>query len=216
MDAPPAYPPMPMKPRSNTKLIWGIVIGVVAVCCIGVGFLLFTGYRMVQKVMPLFVCGYKFQDIRAATLHYANAHGGKLPNAKTWQDDIQPDLKEVLQLLGKSKRPFGTVKPGEEFACTVEADTTGIAFNSDLSEKKLDDIKSKQDAILIYEIRSQMHNASGPYKPNPDAAPKIMDAPRGWFSVAVEGKVSVDFAGRKKIVFDEDAPHVVNSDGSSQ
>jgi len=213
MEVPPPYPQMPM-PRKNTKLIWGIVIGVLAVCCIGVGFMVFFFSKAFGKVMPIFGCGFKFQDIRSAVLHYANEHNGMLPNAKTWQDDIQPDLGAVHGMLEKERGPFGAIKPGDDFACNINEVKTGIAFNSDLSGKSLEEAKKQTNAILIYEIRDVMKNASGPYIPQTGSAPKVMDAPRGWFAAPVEGPIMVDFANGKKIRFEGNNPKIVNSDGT--
>ncbi len=209
MEAPPPYPQMPPMPRSNTKMIWGIVIGVVCLCCLGVGGLLVWGFSKITKAVPLFACGYKIQDLRSAVIHYANAHGGKLPNAATWQTDIQPDIQEILKTIGENKRPFGTIKAGEDFGCTMDGKSTGIAFNSDLSGKLKTDIKDPENTVLLFEVPAASANAHAPYKPEASTAPEVIGLNRGWITAPLEGKVTVAF-GNGKVTFDGDTFHSDN------
>jgi hypothetical protein len=204
MEAPPNYPYMPPRKNSNSKLIWGIVIAVVSVCCLGIAGVGYFLYSAVGKVTPLFGCGDKFQDIRTAVMHYADGHGGKLPKAATWQDDIQPDLQQILLTIRPEKRPFGTITANGDFSCSLSKPPTGIAFNSNLSGKSLADIKDKEKTVLLYEIRTAMKNSNGPYMPVTEAAPLVMGAPRDWFVANVEGEIKLGFGNSKTFVFGED------------
>lgn len=186
---------MPPVQRSNNKLLWGIVIGVVSLCCLGVIGLVVFGYGLVRKAIPLVVCGVRFERVRDAVVAYANEHNGKLPDAKTWEDDIQAELAQSSSKLKEEQRDLGGFKAGEQVGCVFENSTTGIAFNSELSGKKLDDIKDKS-IVLLYEVPAAKHNAAGPYKLSTEPGPKFMNVNREWFTAPVEGDVYMRMNGK--------------------
>ena len=158
-------------------------------CCVLPGLLLgYMGFLGVKKAGPMFGCIIGLDEGQRAMRMYADEHDGKLPNAKTWQDDIRPYYSRV-DGSSKDKGPFKTFPAEGEWVCNDDKEQrTGIAFNSDLSGKKLADIKDPYSTVLLFEVEKIGTNQSEPYKARPDStAPKFFGNNRGWLSIHVLG-----------------------------
>lgn len=183
---PPPYSPAPKK--NNTVLIVvGVVLGL-GICCIGpiavlgVGGLL--GFRGVEGMVK---CAGSMSKIRDATVAYAKANGDTLPSAATWEDKVRPEYEKLA--TNQDMGPFELLSATDPWVCKNSDGTeTGIAFNRDLSGKKLSDIKDRLNTALIFEVEKGGKNLNEPYKKRDDAtAPKMFGQPREWIMIPVEG-----------------------------
>lgn len=188
---PPPFNPAPPKGNSNTKVIL-IILGLVAFLCLGgiVAMGLF-GWNVFKKgIAPIAGCGLGFDNIRTAMKDYAKEHGDKLPPAATWQDDVRPYLIKVLKATKEQKGGIiPEVDPGGSWGCEDGKDgRTGIAYNSDVAGKKIAEIKTPDQTILLYEVPEARQNLAAPYKKPDDAKrPMMMGKERPFLTVNVEG-----------------------------
>jgi hypothetical protein len=186
MAGPPPYGP---RKRSNTTTIVFIVLGVCAVCCIlGVGATAFFGYWGYKNAKSSVACGLGFAEAAKAMEDYADAHGGKLPPADKWQDEIRPYFaKRLAKDEEQGAKIFGSFDPNGVWTCKDDAGKTpdtGIAFNTDLSGLKLSDIKNKTGTYILFEVPKTGMNLNIPYTDlNESESPKVMGKPRGWYRV---------------------------------
>ena len=139
-------------------------------------------------------CVATFEMTQESMMAYADEHNGKLPNAKTWQDDIKPyydrlykkmaeEVKDVEMLRG-----FLPPAPDSPLQCDNDGQVTGVAFNSEMSGKKLSDVKSPTTTVTLFESDQTGHNLAMPYKELPKSkAPKLMNEKRDWIIYYVEG-----------------------------
>lgn len=186
---PPYYGAAPKKTNTTTVVL--IVLGVCAVCCVlavvGLGGAAWFGF---SKVKGMAACAMGFEEAREAMRAYAQDHKGMLPPAKSWQDDIQPYFARVAEKNADGRKFIGAWEPSGEWACVNDnAPKTGIAFNSELAGKKVNDIKNKGTTILLFETEQPGKNVSMPFEEKSDEnSPKMMNKPRGWIKVPVEGE----------------------------
>jgi len=188
METPPPYAP-PRK-KSNTGLIIGLVLGGIAICCIGgVGLLIGGGLWAFGKAKPLVDCAVHFGEVRKAIDLYVKDHNDTLPKAESWQEDIKPYLSQV-HFDKKDLGPFERIKPEGEWGCKQdEGGFTGMAFNDAVSGKKLSDVKDPYSTILIFEVDHSGRNLHEEYKErSSENSPKIFNEHRGWFEMPVIGK----------------------------
>lgn len=180
-----------------------IVLICILVPCIG--FLILGGVMWnfgKNTVFPAVSCAIGFEFVRDGINDYAKEHDGKLPNAKTWQDDVRPYYKARLTKGSGDFGPLELMSPEGAWGCKVDDKRfTGMAFNTDLSGKKLDDIADKETTILIFEIESAMSNAHEPFKRRPKStSPKLVGEPRGWIEVPVTGDLEgIEMKGSRRI-----------------
>ena len=186
---PPYYGNAPKKTNTTTVVL--IVLGICAVCCIlgvvGIGGLSFWGFN---KAKNFVACSAGTAEVAQAIKQYAEDHGGKLPDAKTWQDEVRPYFRTFAENQKKKASFIGTFDPDGMWGCKDESGPgmTGLAFNSDLSGKKLSDIKDPDQEILLFEVERPAMNLNEPYHEMPEeSSPKIMNSPRGWIKVTVNG-----------------------------
>jgi hypothetical protein len=188
---PPFAPPTRKK---NTTLIVVIVLVCLAIPCIGTIALGLMGLNVFNKaIKPAAGCAIAFTDLQRAMERYADDHDGKLPDAAKWQELIKTYYFE--QSSRRDAGPFDVklAKQGP-WGCDTDGDgklNTGIAFNSQLAGKKLDEIKDPYSTVLLFEIEEPALNASMPYKPLPrETGPFILGGERReWFRVNVKGGV---------------------------
>lgn len=190
------YPPAAPRPTSNNTLkIVLIVTIVVVVPCVALIVGLTYVFRATQGLLstqigPLTSCELRFAQARDALLLYAQDHAGRLPLAANWQDAIEPYVsrtqRKTEEFAGMKIEPLVA---GEDWGCkTPEGKSTGMAFNSKLSGKKVSDIEDKRGTILLYEIPEPKRNAAGDYAPLPaSTSPTFMGQRRGWAKQPVEG-----------------------------
>jgi hypothetical protein len=193
---PPYHPDMPRPAKkSNTGLIIAIVIGAVALMCIVpiviAGFAMFGVYKSAK---PTIECFAAFDHVRQAIKDYAKDNDGKLPSAATWEDDIRPYFKKVAESDRGEMGPFNAMKVEGPWGCEGQNKSrTGMAFNIDLSGKKLGDIKDPRSTVLVFEVEQPGRNLHEKYKPRPkETSPKILGEYRGWVKVRVEGDIDDD------------------------
>lgn len=184
MEAPPYMPPQ----RKQTNVIVWVVVAVVCCCVLLIGGLVGGGFWAVGKVKGMVGCSASFQSVQRAILRYAGEHGGKLPNAAAWQDEVREDYRQSMlpkQQLG----PFEQMQPDGQWGCTNgDAPPTGIAFNSDLSGKSLDSIKDRYNTVLVFETEHAGKNLHMKVTvPDFTASPLLMGNHRGWYRIGLDG-----------------------------
>jgi len=198
MESPPPYMPAPKK--SNTGLIIGLIIGGVFLCCVlPIGLMGGGAFWVFNKAKGIVQCGMAFQNVKNGVLKYAAAHDGKLPKAETWQDDVKRYYAESMTPKDQAG-PFEQMSPDGDWGCKESDGTmTGIAFNSDLSGKKLDSIKDQLGTVLLFETERASHNLHEKYKPRPfETSPMMLGKHRGWLKSSVSGQnVLTDKNGRE-------------------
>ena len=152
---------------------------------LGMGGLAFWGFG---KMKGFAGCGFAFGDVQKALLRYADSHGGHLPNAATWQDDIRNDYNAVKTPKAKLG-PFPEMSAQGDWGCADEKGAmSGMAFNSDLSGKKIADITDPAGTIMVFEVSSPAKNLNKPYKPGAFLeSPLIFGTHRGWMEAPVQG-----------------------------
>lgn len=174
-------------------IILFIILGLVGFCVIGFIVLGFLGFRFFKtNIGPMAGCMVSFQVTRDAVLEYAQTHDGKLPNAETWQDDVKEILRKRIKEV--SDQPvFETISPDGDWGCKHgDNKMSGIAFNSDLSEKSLKEVQSPWSTPLIFEIEAPRRNAHEKYVAKPvNTSPTMMGEHRGWVVANVEGEVDL-------------------------
>ena len=190
MESPPSFTP-PGK-KSNTGLIVGLIIGGVVLCCVlPIGLIGGGTFYAVKKVQGGLTCAVAFQQLRDSVTDYAASNGGKLPTAAKWMDQVRPYYEKQVKTSGAEKNPFGTMPVDGVWACVDDSgNKTGIAFNSELSGKSLEQIQDRASKIVIFEVPTPAMNKNEPYKPLPkSSSPKLMGQPRGWFRAPLEGTI---------------------------
>ncbi len=183
---------MPPQKKSNTGLIVGLVVGGIFLCCIlPVGIIGVGGFWAFNKAKGFVGCTFYFTDVRNSMVKYAEAHDGKLPNAETWQDDVREDYRQSM--TSKERNPFGSMSPDGDWGCKDgDGNSTGMAFNSALSGKKLSDIKDQESVVMLFETQHPARNLHEKYAArNFESSPKIIGAPRGWYEIPVSGAAEI-------------------------
>jgi hypothetical protein len=168
-------------------------------CILLVGMGAWFGMMGINMVKPLVGCEVTFEALHESIKEYAEEHKGKLPSAEKWQDEMKPYLAKNLGAQVKKVNEEGVgwimkvMDVEKDWGCYYpnSEKMTGIAFNSALSGKKVDDIESKSTTVILFEIKSPQKNATQKFERlNPDESPKIGDDARGWYEVTWEGSSS--------------------------
>jgi hypothetical protein len=193
----------PKKPKKNPVLVLFAVLGVIFICCGGpLAFLGYFGYKGFQGAMSMGGCAINAERLAEATKAYAAANNGKLPKADEWQTALGKYLP------AESKRgdeaPFKFWKADGEWSCEEDGKKSGFVFNTDLSEKKISDLKPGEASIAIFESRQFGFNKSMKYAVQPfEESPKVMGGMggikerRGWYVITAKGEVeSIDKDGK--------------------
>jgi hypothetical protein len=186
METPPSYAP---PKKSNTGLIIGLVLGGIAICCVGgVALLGFAGFNFFKGTLaPMAECMISYEAITESISDYADEHQGKLPPAATWQDELMPYVQKRLAKVQKEDMPFKLMDPAGEWSCTMGDKKTGMAFNTEVDGKLLADAR-KDDKIVIFEIEQIGRNVSEKYVPrDKSTSPKLMGERRGWITIGADG-----------------------------
>lgn len=158
------------------------------------GLFLWLGFKVFdfsqKELIPTISCAYNIRIARDAVLLYAKDHGGRLPNAATWQDDVRRYFDQVTLTSSDADEFVRRWKADGEWACKLRDRTTSVAFNSDLSGKLLSEISDPTRTVLLFEVARTGTNLNEKYKPSAkETSPKVMGEPRGWISAPVEGDV---------------------------
>jgi len=174
-----------------------IILFLVCIPCVGlVAVLSYFGFNLFGKAMNMGSCALAFEDVRAAVMRYVESHDGTMPNAATWQVDVAPYYKKIIETQ-KDLGPLKTMPPDGQWGCKLDDEQmTGIAFNADLSGKKLKDIENPYGVVLLFEIDKPAMNASAPYKRRDRSTwPKFFGQPREWLEVTIEGRSNFGNSG---------------------
>ncbi len=169
-----------------------IILGVFGVCCIFPvffgGFKAFNFYK--NNLAPTLTCGIGMAEAQKAIHQYADDHGGKLPAAKTWQDDIRPYYIKVSK-SDKDRGPLPTFPSEGNWICSDEKGVqTGVAYNLDVGGKKIADLKDASTTILLFEVEKTGQNQSQVYKARPkDSGPMMLGTHRPWMLIYVTGNL---------------------------
>lgn len=179
---------MPQK-KSKTGLIIGLVVGGIALLCVlPIAVLGYFGANLVnKKVTPVVGCSVGFVEAQQAMIQYADAHGGRLPKAQTWQDDIRPFFEKVDKNSGVPLKSAKVFPANGDWVCTDEKNTrTGIAFNSKLSGAKISEILDPSTTPMLFEVERTGTNLSEPYRfRRQDLAPLVLGEHRTWIVMYV-------------------------------
>ena len=177
--------------KSNPWTIVAIVFGVLGVCCIlpigAVAGLGFWGFNAVKGTAGCFIAA---QTLNKALSAYEKAHGGKLPPAATWQDELRPYVEKALP---KSKdMPFELLDPAGQWTCKNEKTPTGFTFNKEVGGKKAADIKDPSKTAVIFETTSIAKNQNGPFvKGVFKESPGVFGKHRGWIVLTADSEIAV-------------------------
>jgi len=191
MESPPPY--YSGQKKSNVGLIVGIIIGVVCVCCIlPIAGLTGLGFWGFGKLKGMVGCSIAFSNLQRAVQDYAQEHDGKLPQAATWQTDVRPYFEKEAARHAKEQQMF-TNGPADSAGCTNgDSPPTGIAFNSDLSGKKISDVKDALNTIMLFEVPKTGSNLTEPYKAQSfETSPRMLGNQRGWYVCGIDGRIEL-------------------------
>ena len=197
MEAPPQFPGAPKKSKTGC-ILGGIALVIVLCCCGGGGALYYFGRGAIGKAMDLVGCSVSIEQHRAALVAYAAKHGGKLPPAAKWQDDVKAFVKP-MEGQNDPGQPFTLPGPDADY-CDASGNT-GLTYNRDLAGKKIDEIKEPYEAIVLFETPGRGRNKSGAWQEQPFASsPQVFkSARRGWLRQPLKGQASYkDQLGRMK------------------
>ncbi|MCC6686297.1 MAG: hypothetical protein IT205_04850 [Fimbriimonadaceae bacterium] len=199
--------------KGKNTLLW-IILGLAGFCILLCALGGFFGFRFFQgvagKAVNMVACSVDLQAARAAIKKYAEAHNGKLPPARTWQDSVKQYFKTERDKLEESDieeaRGMGIdVKlsdPDGVWGCRLDGGKIqAFVFNEELGDKKISDIKDPSSKILLWEDTASGRNLMGKYiakKPNADMA--IMGEKREFLKINVEGEFHMQGTGRKRRV----------------
>ncbi len=145
---------------------------------------------LLADAKPILECGFKTYAANNAVIDFAR-RTGKFPPAATWQDAIIADFQKVRdEMLAQRPddiRDLGLTlpEPGEPLVCTWEAESSSIAFNSDLSEKPFSEVKP--DTIVVFEVKSSGKNLTEKYKERSRLdAPRLRGETRDWLELKID------------------------------
>src|ERR1044071_9441915 len=95
---PPPFTAPPMRKDRTLAIVIFIIVGLVLLCGCGVAIVGYFGWGFVKKATgPMVGCAINFEATRDAILDYTKDHGGKLPKAETWQDDVRSYVEKELK-----------------------------------------------------------------------------------------------------------------------
>lgn len=187
---PPFNAGMAQKKKSPVGMILMILALVFLLVCGLGGFALYQFFSGAVKMgTSVISCSLNFELAQKAALAYAKENGDKLPTADKWQEQIAPYYTKLKSsVLAKNPEfkdmPFFNFEPNdikEPLDCSFGEPTTGVTFNSDLSGKKLADIKEPETTPLFFETETIAINSAAAFKERAaNTGPKIMGSARNW------------------------------------
>lgn len=126
---------------------------------------------------------------------------GVYPDAKTWKEDIKPFFADArknspsMKDIDKSPIKFKFSKLEGVWGCysISEKKVNPFFYNSDLSGKKLEEVKDAETMILIFE-KAGTENGSEPYVPvKTKSNDRINREARDWLIVPLKGEVNSQY-----------------------
>lgn len=132
-----------------------------------------------------------YESVHESLREYAKEHNGKLPKAATWQEDLRPYVKKAIARMKEDGPPeqMGIEimnADDDKWGCKTgkEGEMTGMYFNDDVSEMKIDDLESKYATPIIFEAPTAVKNGHRKYeKLDENTSPTFMGERRGWVIV---------------------------------
>ncbi|MCU0317123.1 MAG: hypothetical protein MUC92_11075 [Fimbriimonadaceae bacterium] len=175
------------QPPKKNKTPWGLIIGVfVGFCVLCCGGIFFVGQQSLSAAQPLTGCTFSMVLVKESIAKTAK-ESGKFPDAETWQTSIKAELERMAGnmeelppvLKGMGIRPISASEP---LVCMTGAQTTGIAYNSEIAGKAFGEVP--QDAVVVFEVKESALNQSKAWGGGPSGtAPPFMGQPRSWMSI---------------------------------
>ena len=128
-----------------------IILVVVGMCVLGAIATTWFGFKMWNtNITPMIGCAMNYESVHESLREYAKEHNGKLPKAATWQEDLRPYVKKAIARMKEDGPPeqMGIEimnADDDKWGCKTgkEGEMTGMYFNDDVSEMKIDDLESK-------------------------------------------------------------------------
>ena len=187
METPPPYNP-PQKRKSNALVWW--IVGIACLCCVVPGLLL-GGASIwgLNKFKGLGGCTLAYNDLSKAIQAYEADHDGKLPHANNWQDEVRSYYRKAMT-SANDRGPLSEMSPEGDWGCMdSEGGMSGMAFNTDVSGKKLVDIKDPESTTMVFETEHPSKNQHQKYSPQPFLSSPLMIGKihRGWMELPVAG-----------------------------
>lgn len=180
----------PQKKKTSALVIIFAILGVLLVCCgLPLGFVGYFGTKLVKGSMSMVGCMVNVESMKTALHSYEKAHDGKLPNAATWQADIEKYMPRSKELEGA---PMKIWKAGGEWSCEDGDIKTGFKFNEAISGLKVAEVTSKNpEAVAIFETKTVAYNQAGkftvlPYSESPKIMGEFIKDRRGWLVITPE------------------------------
>ncbi len=187
----PSVPPSAPATNSSNKACLTAVILVLAMCLVFIIIGAFFVKGVFGQVTKTVNCVAMFELADNAVMAYSKEHGGKLPKAETWQDDIRPYYDRLYKKMRSDEDlpPF-MMPPAsvDQLQCQWEGQTTGIAYNVDMSQVEVSKIKDPTTTVLLFETEKTGKNLALKYVAKPKSkAPKVMYNERDWIVYYIEG-----------------------------
>ncbi|MBM3498444.1 MAG: hypothetical protein FJX74_07200 [Armatimonadetes bacterium] len=112
-----------------------------------------------EAQMHAYICEANLEILARAARRYAREHGGRLPAAESWQDDLAPYI-----LLDREQDPWGGGDPAEPepYHCPAAPDIGfGYAINAAIAGKSALDLTDQDTLVLFFESALDVPNAAG-------------------------------------------------------
>jgi hypothetical protein len=196
---PPPFQPQPVAASRGSgtgkACLW--IVGIGLLSCVALSIAGYLGFRNVMgQVSPIASCEQTFDAAEDALKDYAADHGGRLPPAATWMDDVQPYYEKRVSDFANAPdfvQALAPAEPGSAWSCKWKEGTTGIAFNLALSEAEIAKVKVPENTPLLFETKTAARNLAMNYDGGPKGdAPAVMGNKRNWVVYFVEGNNEID------------------------
>lgn len=180
-------PPARLHGRVNWLLLTLGALALMCLCCGG------GVFYCSRNAMPMAGCLITYSLAEKAVADYAREHDGKLPPAANWQSELAPYFKKHAAEADTPKgNPFVNIEIADiekPLGCyDGDRATSGMAYNTDVAGKKLDEIKDRKTPIF-FEVPTAKMDQSFKYAEQDVAkAPTMFGQSRGWFLVTVDGE----------------------------
>jgi hypothetical protein len=107
--------------------------------------------------MQMYHCAANLRVLASAARRYAREHGGLLPPAASWQDDLAPYILQV-----ENEGWWGQEGEQDPLHCPAAVDTEfGYAINAAIAGKSALDLTDQASLVLFFESNLNTPNAAG-------------------------------------------------------
>src|SRR5262249_20925673 len=130
-----------------------------------------------------------------ALFDYSSDHGGKLPNAATWQSDLTPYYRKIYSKMKGKEDASNPLKnllmaPDGDWGCSLgDGKFSGMAMNEALSNAVISKVKDSGTTIVLFEVARTGRNLHEPYtvRPKQDGPKFLAGQKRAWIEQPVQG-----------------------------